>query len=348
MKKYTVGIVGCGTRGRNHLQGFLANADRFEVVAICDLDTEKLKSRAKEFSIEKTYTDAEEMLAIEKPDVFCFSTHPTIRLPLVELGVKYGVKLISFEKPMARSLSEAKKINELCSEAGIKYVVSHQHIYAPHWKKAKKIIDTGEIGEIHTIHATSKANLLVLGCHLVDYALWCNHGSHAEWVIGHVDGKKGLSGSHSSPDMAFGKVKFENGVHAVFEFGTLAPDYPKYSNICLASPVTIYGSHGYVKVLVDGYLQAFTKSSHGQVLKEQGDDWVALEKYLQIPYIRDIAEWLDDPRKVHPCNGDISYRGFQILMGICLSGYENRRIDLPIEQIPTEPILETLKRELPN
>ncbi len=349
MKKYTVTLVGCGGRGRIHLQGFLANADRFDVVAICDLDAEKLKSRAKEFGIEKTYTDAEEMLAIEKPDVFCFSTQPTTRLSLVELGVKYSVKLIDFEKPMARSLSEAEKIHKLCTEAGTKYVVSHQQKYGQHWKKAKEIIDTGEIGEIHTIRATTKADLLGLGCHLVDYVLWYNHGSHAEWVIGHVDGKEGLSSSHGSPDMVFGKTKFENGVHAIFEFGVLAPDYPKYRDRSyLANAVTIYGSHGYVKVMTDGYLQAFTKSSHGQILKEQGDNWDTQEKYIQIPYTRDIGEWLDDSRKVHPCNGEISYHGFQILLGMCLSGYENRIIDLPIEQVSTEPILEILKRELPN
>ncbi len=327
----------------------MANVDRFDVVAICDLDAEKLKSRAKEFGIEKTYTDAEEMLAIEKPDVFCFSTPPMIRLPLVELGVKHGVKLIDFEKPMAKSLSEAKKIHEICSEAGIKYVVSHQHKYAQHWKKVKKIIDGNEIGKIHTIHATTKSNLLDLGCHLVDYALWCNHGYHAEWVIGHVHGKKGLSSFHSSPDMSFGKAKFENGVHAIFEFGVLAPDYSKYTDQpYFASPVTIYGSHGYVQTMPNGDFQAFTKSSHGQILKEQGDDWFNQEKYLQACYTKDIAEWLDDPRKVHPCNGEISYHGFQILMGICLSSYENRRIDLPIKQIPTEPILEMLKHKLPN
>lgn len=349
MKRYTVGIVGCGGRGRIHLGGFLANKDRFNVTAICDIDAEKLKSRAQEFGIQKTYTDADKMLATEKPDVFCFSTQPEVRLSLVELGVKYSVKLIDFEKPMAKSLSEAKRIHDLCNKAGIRYVVSHQQKYGNHWRKVKKIVDNGDIGEVHTIHATTKANLLDLGCHLVDYVLWYNHSYHAEWVIGHVHGKKGLWGPHGSPDMVLGEAKLENGVRAILEFGTLAPEYPKYINRdYLANAVNIYGSHGYAKAMTDGDSQVFTKFSGGQVLKDQGDDWETQEKYLQIPYTKDIANWLDDPKKAHPCNGDISYHGFQILMGMCLSSYENQRIDLPIKQLPDEPILETLRRELPD
>jgi len=202
---------------------------------------------------------------------------------------------------------------------------------------------------VHTIHATTKSSLLELGCHLVDYVLWYNGGYHAEWIIGHVHGKKGISGSHGSPDMVLGEVKFKNGVRAIFEFGVLAPEYPKYEDKpYLANAVTIYGSHGYAKVMTDGYSQVLTKSSGGKVLKDQGDDWTTQEKYLQIPYTKDIANWLDNPKNVHPCNGEISYHSFQILMGMCLSSYENRRIDLPIKQIPVEPILQTLKGELPD
>ena len=37
MKKYRVAQVGCGNRGKYHIKGFMENADRFEVVGLCDL-----------------------------------------------------------------------------------------------------------------------------------------------------------------------------------------------------------------------------------------------------------------------------------------------------------------------
>ena len=100
--------------------------------------------------------------------------------------------------------------------------------------------------------------------------------------------------------------------------------------------------------MTDGYWQMVTKSSDGQALSGQEDHWPAQESYLQTPYLNDLANWLDDAKKIHPCNGDISYHGFEIAMGMCLSSHKKGKIELPIEEIPDEPILETLKRELPD
>ena len=55
--------------------------------------------------------------------------------------------------------------------------------------------------------------------------------------------------------------------------------------------------------------------------------------------MRLLADWLDDPRRVHPSNLETSYHGFEILMGLALSSLERRRVDLPIAGTP-EAILE--------
>jgi hypothetical protein len=48
------------------------------------------------------------------------------------------------------------------------------------------------------------------------------------------------------------------------------------------------------------------------------------------PYIHDIAEWLDDDGKVHPCNFDSAYKGFQIMMALCRSAVNGGQISLPL------------------
>src|ERR1051325_4364141 len=123
MKKYRVAIAGCGPRGRDHALAFLKNSDRFELVAMCDLDEERARALADKCRVQRTYTDVESMLSREKPDVFCFATMPAVRLPLVKLGVKHKVKVIAFEKPMAVSVEEARRIRTLCDSAGIKFIV---------------------------------------------------------------------------------------------------------------------------------------------------------------------------------------------------------------------------------
>ena len=114
MRQYTVAQVGLGNRGRIHADAFHRNADRFQQVALCDLDTARLAEGAAQYGVEATYTDAERMLAETRPDVFCFVTQPDLRLPMVALAAKYGVKALAFEKPMATSLREAYRIKQAC------------------------------------------------------------------------------------------------------------------------------------------------------------------------------------------------------------------------------------------
>jgi len=338
--RYRVALVGCGPRGRDHAEAFLANSDRFELAALCDIDAERLQSLSAICEGAEPYEDAERMLSDVKPDVFCFATMPHIRLGLVELGVRHHVKAIAYEKPMATSLAEARRIRDLCEGAGIKTIVSHQHKYGSHWRKVKEIIDGGEIGGIHTIHATAKGWLLQYGTHLVDYMMFLNGGSRATWVVGHVHGKEKLSDSHPSPDYAMAQFEFENGVRGIVECGTLAPDQPGDNAFWMNAGATAYGSEGYAQVIVGSGWRAVTRSSSGLIEGPGAFD----VKVDQPPYIRDLADWLDDPSKVHPCNGETAYHGFELVMGICLSGLERRRVTLPIE--PSEPIMERLQREL--
>jgi len=348
MGKYRVAQVGCGYRWRKHVEGFQRNPDRFELVAICDLNQERLDAVAKDYGIERKYTNAEEMLATERPDVFCFVTPPKIRMELVELGLRYQPKAIAFEKPMATSLAEARRIHDACRQAGVKLIVSHQQKYGEHWHRAKAVVERGGIGQLIRIHASSRAWLSQLGTHLVDYVLWFNGGRRATWVVGHVHGREGLADSHPSPDYTVGEIAFENGVRAFVEFGYLSPQWLAKEKFWTDNRITLYGTHGYAWANTDGEWRAFTKASGGEVVGEQLAFWPEQENsLLQGPYLRDLADWLDDEAKVHPCNGDISYHGYEIMEALCLSAIEHRRVDLPLGEVPAETALERLARLLP-
>jgi len=349
MRKYRVAQVGCGFRGKRHVEGFQKNPERFDLVALCDLNAERLQATAREFKIAKTYADAEAMLAAERPDVFCFVTQPNVRLALVELGVRYRPRAIAFEKPMATSLAEARRITDLCHRAGVRFIVSHQQKYGAQWQKAKAVAERGEIGDLVRIHASSRAWLSQLGTHLVDYILWFRGGRRAKWVVGHVHGRKALTDSHPSPEYVEGEIAFEDGVRAFVQFGYLSPQWLADDKFWTDNRITLYGTHGYAWANTDGEWRAFTKASHGEVIGEQLDHWAVQEMSLLQPlYLRDLADWLDDESKVHPCNGDISYHGYEIMAALCYSALDHRKIDLPLKSIPDEPEMERLARELPE
>jgi hypothetical protein len=48
------------------------------------------------------------------------------------------------------------------------------------------------------------------------------------------------------------------------------------------------------------------------------------------PYIQDMADWLDDPKKVHPCNFESAWKGFEILSALCRSAALGGQVALPL------------------
>ncbi len=157
--KYTVAIHGTGKRGKVHAETFCKDG-RFEVVAICGRDRERLDAAALLAGDPEKYQDPAEMLRETKPDVFCFCTPPSVRLPLIRLGVEHGVKLIAYEKPMATSFNEAAEITDICRQAGVKTVVSHQIKYGSHFQRVKEVIESGSLGRVHTVYGSTLGWLL--------------------------------------------------------------------------------------------------------------------------------------------------------------------------------------------
>ena len=350
MKRYRVVQVGCGGRGKVHLRGWLENPDRFDLAAVCDLDSAKAEKAMSELGIGcPRYTDANRMLSEMNADLFCFSTQPDVRLSLAELAVKYGVKGLVFEKPMATSLQEASTITRLCRDNGIKAAVSHQQKYLTSFAKLKSVLESGDIGQTLRIEASCQAWLAQLGTHFVDYVLWANGGSKARWVVGHVHGKELLSDSHPSPNYTMGQIGFENGVRAFVEFGRLSESHMAAGKFWVDNRLTVYGSHGYVWADTDGRWGVFSRRSGGEVISGQGEEWGYQERNLLQPlFARDMANWLDDAADTHPCNIEIAYHGYEIMEALGRSALDNVRVDLPLDTSRKEDLFERMRKELPE
>ena len=338
-KTYSVAILGTGKRGKVHADYFHKD-DRFQVVGICGRDQERAQAALELAGKPEFYSDLVRMLRETKPDVFCFCTPCTVRLPIVRAGVEAGCKLIAYEKPMATSFREATEMAELCRKAGVKTVLCHQLKYGPHFQKAKEIISSGALGRIHTVYGTTLGWMLQMGTHIMDYVRFFNNEADAVWVLGQVHGREKLTDVHPSPDFATGLIQFNNGVRGIVEIGSLAQDVPEVEYFWHKVRVGAQGTEGFAEALIGGGWRAVTRDSGGPISGPGA--WSAQND--QPRYIRDIALWLDDPKQVHPCNGESAYKGFEILMAICRSAIERRPIQLPLE--PGEPEMEQLARIL--
>lgn len=336
---YKVVVVGMGKRGMHHATTFHANP-RFEVVGLCDIDEAKLQSAAAQLGNPIASTDAADLLAKTRPDVFCLTTMPNIRYSMIRLAVEAGVKLIAYEKPMALSMAEARQIMELVRRAGVKTVVSHQHRYGAHYQKVKEIVASGVLGRIHTIYAHATGWLLHMATHLIDYMRWYNDGAEAEWVMAQASGRGKLTDNHPSPDYLAGFIHFANGVRGVVEVGGGAPDVPEVDYWWRKARISVQGTDGFAEVLTGGGWRAVTKEG---AMQGPGSMDYTLD---MPPYIEDIARWLDDDNTVHPCNGEDAYKGFEIVMAMVRSVVERGQVALPLPE--GAPELEELTEALPE
>lgn len=337
--RYKVVVAGAGKRGMHHAAAFQANG-RFELAGICDVDGAKLDAAAAKLGVAARSTDARELANAVRPDVFCFCTPPNLRSPMVAIGIECGARLIAMEKPVALTSAEGFAIRDMLESAGVKAVVSHQHRYGTHYQKVKEIVAGGALGRIHTVYGTATGWLMHMLSHLIDYTRWFNGEAEAEWVMAQAAGRGKLEDVHPSPDYIAGFIHFANGVHGILECGAGAPDVPEVDYWWRKCRIGAQGADGFAEVLTGGGWRAVTRQgawSGGGSMNYDLD---------MPPYIQQMADWLDDSRRLHPCHFGSAYQGFEIAMAFCRSAANGGQVALPLGSCADE--IEMLKSALPQ
>ena len=320
---YRVIVVGMGKRGLHHAAAFAANP-RFELSGICSRDPQRLSAAASKLGTVRTSTDALELASEVKPHVFCFCTPPGVRLPLIELGIRSGAKLIAFEKPVAMTSSEGLAIKQALEAGRVKAVVSHQHRYGEHYQRVKEIIASGAIGQVRTVYGTSTGWAAHMLSHLVEYTSWFNDYEPAEWAMAQAAGRGKLSDGHTSPDYVAGVVHFRNGVRGIYDCGAGAPDVPEVPYWWRKVRIGAQGTDGFAEVHTGSGWRAVTRDG-----VQSGPGGMNYDHDMP-PYVQEIADWLDDDTKPHPLRFERAFHGLEIMSALYRSAIEGGQIALPL------------------
>lgn len=138
-------VIGCGFFAANHLNSWRQIED-VDLVAVCDMDEAKAKAAAATFGIPKSYTDAADMLAAEKPDfVDIVTTMPTHR-PLVELAASLGIPMI-VQKPFAPTIQDCRAMVDAAAAASVPLMVHENFRFQTPLKAVRSVLDEGVIGK---------------------------------------------------------------------------------------------------------------------------------------------------------------------------------------------------------
>ncbi|SMO53906.1 Gfo/Idh/MocA family protein [Halorubrum cibi] len=196
---YDVAVIGTGPNpsdpGRDgYAMGYrhghaYANDEDCDLVACADIVPENGRAFARAFGLgeDTAYEDYEEMLAAVEPDLVSVCVPPGIHADIVVNGAQSGhVEAIHCEKPMADTWADCREMVRACDRAGVQLTINHQRRFGAPFRKAKRLLADGEIGELHQLEFAGET-LFDAGIHQVDLCRYFTDGADVEWVLAQVD-----------------------------------------------------------------------------------------------------------------------------------------------------------------
>ncbi len=270
---FKVCIISCGMISNSaHIPAYRYFPEDFEIAAVCDVNEVSAKDTASRHGISKYYTDAEEMLRAERPDVVSVCVPNFLHKKMTMLALSYNCNVMC-EKPAALNYADAVEMYDYAKEKGRHLIACQSMRFTPDRLAAKRLIDSGKMGEIyygefsrirrrgipywggfHIKEVSGGGAFVDIGIHMIDAMLWLmgnpelktasvTMGRHHAQEIGSAKGSGALTGeTHSQKvfnpdemdveDFAGGSLVFKNGARVNFTVAWAA-NMPETSDIRL-------------------------------------------------------------------------------------------------------------------
>ena len=226
-KKLRMAVVGLNATGIGnvYVRNILNNQDA-QLVAVCDINEEKLRERAEFYKLDDSmvYTDYKKMLERGDIDAVCVVSSDQMHREISIAAMRAGCDVLC-EKPMALKADHCREMIDVSEETGKKLMIGQLCRFTPSFKLAKEIVEAGEIGELtfaeseyaHKYGNTDQGwrcsdpdrNVVIGGgCHAVDLLRWFA-GNPVE-VMGYANRK--VNDLWPYADTTIATMKFENEV----------------------------------------------------------------------------------------------------------------------------------------
>ncbi|MEA3403982.1 MAG: Gfo/Idh/MocA family oxidoreductase [Armatimonadota bacterium] len=300
-----------------------------ELVALCDINEPLLGEVAQQLGVQRTFTDYEKMLAEDDIDFVFIATPDADHAPMTIAALQAG-KHVLVEKPMTISIDEVRAMLAAEERSGRKLAVNQVLRTNPRFMEAKRMADSGYLGEIFYCEADYVHNIsrLILsgwrgekrqghtpfvggGCHMIDLLRWCV--GEVEEIFAYGSRKCLIEEQYPFDDCSVSVLKFESG--ACGKFGvTYACQRPSFRNFML------YGTRA-------TYLSG--READRVRVNDRRDDLITIDIPVQghpyAPVLRDFAQAIIDDTEP-----PISGRDVANTIAVSLAGDESLATGRPV------------------
>jgi predicted dehydrogenase len=253
MSKYKVGIVGCGAILPRHLESIEAN-DNFELVAICDIQEDLVKSIGKKLKV-KSFTNFKELIDSGITNFVTVSTPNSQHISQAIYALENGCDVL-IEKPVSFTKEEVIEIVDVAKRNNQKAYCVLQVRLNPTVSLLKEVLNLELLGKIRSVNFIQRwqrpyeyftgwrsipnvggGTLYEVGIHYLD-------------VIQNIFGKPNI---HSSKTYStkHTDVNIEDTIYSIFDFG----DFGGTCEVTIAAEprnlecsISVLGSNGFIKL----------------------------------------------------------------------------------------------------
>lgn len=152
-------VIGCGARGRHHLDR-LCQFDDVDVVAVADASLEARQKVSDTYSVEQTFDDVASLLDGISVDAVVVAPPAHLNAPIAAVALERGVDTL-MEKPPGLSSAETAQLRDAAAASGARCMVAWDRRFNPYIRAAFDAVgERGSllqmVGEFHkptkTIH----------------------------------------------------------------------------------------------------------------------------------------------------------------------------------------------------
>ena len=143
-----IACVGVGGKGESDMIETSAGQN---IVAICDIDEQRLAKAAARFPKAKQYTDWRKLLEQKDIDAVTVSTPDHTHAPVSLAAIKLG-KHVYTQKPLTHTVHEARVLTEAAAKYKVVTQMGIQHHATARLKIAVAAVQSGVIGKVSEVH----------------------------------------------------------------------------------------------------------------------------------------------------------------------------------------------------
>ena len=224
MSKLQIGVIGAGYWGPNLIRN-CSSCPLTEVVAVCDANPARLQAVARTHPHVRLVASVDELLDASVQAV-AIATPVSTHFPLAKRCLEAGLHVL-VEKPLASSIQEAAALVALAQKQERVLMVDHTYLFSNPVRLIKKIVDSGELGQLYYIDSVR----INLGLFQRDINVIWDLAPHDLSIVDYIveDGARSISAwgcSHTDSDiedMAYVNVDYGDRMMANFHVNWLSP-----------------------------------------------------------------------------------------------------------------------------